>query len=118
MQPQNASPNFVAVLEELDAGYFNQRISAALAATAVAVVNNENKAKTGSVIIELKLSRIGEGAQIRMGHRLSYKSPTKRGYVSESDETETLLYVGRGGKMTVTPDTQMDLIAKQPREVV
>lgn len=112
------APSFVDVFEELDAGILDRKVSAALAQTAMAVVNAENRKHTGKVTLEFELARIGEGAQVTMTHKLTYTRPTLRGKTQEIDTTETLLYVGKGGKLTVTPDTQIDLIPKVKREVV
>ena len=117
MSNETKAPGFVPVLEELDAGIFERKIAHALAETARAVVNAESKKQSGKITIELELTRIGEGAQVQMQHKLSYARPTLRGKIQETDTTETLLYVGKGGKLTVTPDTQMEIFTKQPREV-
>lgn len=113
-----SAPEFTAVYEELDAGIFDRKVSHAMAQTAMAVVNADDKNKKGRVTIEYEIERIGDGAQINMTHKLTYVRPTLRGKVQETDSTQTLLYVGKGGKMTITPDTQMDLIPKTRREVV
>lgn len=115
--PLNA-PGFVDVLEELDAGIFHRKTSHAVAQVALAVVNAESRKQTGKVTLEFNIERIGEGAQVNMTHKLAYQKPTLRGKVNETDETQTLLYVGKGGKMTVTPDTQLELIGKTQREIV
>lgn len=112
------APGFVEVFEELDAGIFDRKVSHAIAQVALAVVNAESRKQTGRVTLEFNIERIGEGAQVNMTHKLAYSKPTLRGKVNETDETQTLLYVGKGGKMTVTPDTQLDLIQKTSREVV
>lgn len=118
MSEPQAAPEFVAVFEELDAGIFNRKVSAALAETAMAVVNAEDKSKKGTVTIQLELERIGEGAQVNMSHTIDVSRPTLRGKIREIDKTQTLLHVGKRGKMTITPDTQMDLIPRVRREIV
>lgn len=118
MTDHTNAPGFVDIFEELDAGIFDRKVSSAIAQTALAVVNAESKKQTGKVTIEFNIERIGEGAQVNMTHKLTYSKPTTRGKVMETNETQTLLYVGKGGKMTVTPDTQLDLISKTQREVV
>lgn len=118
MADHTNAPSFVDVFEELDAGILDSKVSAALAQTALAVVNAESRKQTGKVTLEFEITRIGEGAQVHMSHKLSYTRPTLRGKAQETDTTETLLYVGKGGKLTVTPDTQLDLIQKTQREVV
>lgn len=117
-QTPAAPPDFVPVFEELDAGLFSRKVAAAIAETALAVVNAESAKQTGEVALEFKIARIGEGAQISMTHRLKFSRPTRRGKRSENDVTLTLLYVGKGGKLTVTPDTQIDLFKKEERKVV
>lgn len=118
MTDPTKAPSFVDVFEELDAGILDRKVSAALAQTALAVVNAESRKQTGKVTLEFEIARIGEGAQVTMSHKLSYARPTLRGKVQETDTTQTLLYVGKGGKLTITPDTQLDLIHKTQREVV
>lgn len=117
MADHTNAPSFIDVFEELDAGILHRKVSAALAQTAMAVVNAENRKQTGKVTLELEIARIGEGAQVTMSHKLSYSRPTLRGKAQETDTTQTLLYVGKGGKLTITPDTQLDLIQKTTREV-
>lgn len=113
-----AAPEFTAVFEELDGGIFDRKVSHAMAQTAMAVVNAEDKSKKGTVTLEFEFERIGEGAQINMAHTIKFTRPTLRGKIQETDKTQTLLHVGKGGKMTITPDTQMDLIPRTRREVV
>lgn len=118
MTDQANAPAFIPVFEELDAGIFDRKVSAAMAQTALSVVNADSRQKKGKVTLEFEIERIGDGAQVRMTQKLAYARPTLRGKIQETDTTETLLYVGRGGKMTITPDTQLDLIQKTQREVV
>lgn len=112
------APSFVPLYEELDAGIFDRKVSHAIAQTALAVVNAGEKTKKGRITIELEIERIGEGAQVNMTHTLTYVRPTLRGKTQETDKTQTLLYVSKGGKMTITPDTQLDLIPRTRREVI
>jgi len=81
------------------------------------VVNSDDAKKTGKITIELTLERIGNGAQINMAHKLTYKRPLARGNIVETNETSTLVYCGKGGALTITPDTQLNLIAKIERQV-
>ena len=117
MTDQLNAPSFIDVFEELDAGIFDRKVSHAIAQVALAVVNAESRKQTGKVTLEFNIERIGEGAQVNMTHKVTYSKPTLRGKANETDETQTLLYIGKGGKMTITPDTQLDLIQKTTREV-
>ena len=102
--PQGSS--FRELLGELNAGVFEQKLNAALSACALNTALYGDKGKTGEVVIKLALNRIGESSQVAMKHTLEFKKPTTRGFATEKDTTETPLHVGRGGRLTVTPDNQ------------
>ena len=97
-------------LPDLDAGLFVRKISRALADTALAVVNQDGKAKKGSVTLTFSLARLSDsGNQIVVEHKLAYSRPTKRGRATEQDTTETAMYVGGNGALTLMPFKQGDL---------
>ncbi|HDX9050796.1 TPA: hypothetical protein ROW14_003159 [Yersinia enterocolitica] len=80
-------------LGELDAGIFENKISAALNAAALGVLNNGGK---GKVTIEFDLSRMSnsmEEKRVMIAHKLKFTTPTPRGKSSEEDTTETPMYV-------------------------
>lgn len=97
---------FRELLGELNAGVFEEKLDAALSACALNTALYGEKGKVGEVTIKLTLSRIGESSQVAMKHTLEFRKPTTRGHATEKDTTETPLHVGRGGRLTVTPDTQ------------
>jgi hypothetical protein len=47
---------------------------------------------------------------VQIGHTLKVSRPTLRGKATEEDTTTTPMYVGKGGKMTIAPDAQMDFL--------
>lgn len=96
-------------LPDLDGGVFDQKLSQAVRDAALRVANHENGNVKGKVTVELQISRIGESRQVTMAHKLASTVPTKRGKKSEEDLTQTPLHVGRGGRLTITPDTQTDM---------
>lgn len=98
--------DFTSTLADLDAGVFLQKISKAVRDTAVGVVAHGDKGRKGKVVIELSMQRIGESAQVALAHKLHFERPTKRGKSVEEDTTETALYVGRGGALSIVPETQ------------
>lgn len=98
-------------LQDLDAGVFIQQVSAAFQEVARGVVENDKK---GKVVLTFDLKRIGESHQVTVGHAIDYVSPTRRGSRRENIKTGTVLHVGRGGKLTIMPDTQSDLF-KAPK---
>lgn len=108
-KPINSAPKrtrFAELLGELNAGVFEQKLDAALSDCALNTVIYGEKGKAGKVTITIELARIGESHQVAMKHSLEFRKPTARGFASEKDSTETPLHVGRGGVLTVTPDTQ------------
>lgn len=111
MEPKITS--FTDVLTELDAGTFEEKISRAMADCAEGVVNT---GKTGKIVITMDLKRIAASHQVTVKHAVKFIRPTINGKVTEENATETPLYVGARGKLTVTPDTQEEMFAKRGRE--
>ncbi|WP_454834478.1 hypothetical protein [Rahnella aceris] len=96
--------NVPEFLSELDAGIFENKIAAALG-----VLNNGGK---GKVSIEIDVSRISnsmEEKRVMLAHKLKFSAPTPRGKTSEEDTTETPMYVGKGGKLTIMQEDQGQL---------
>jgi hypothetical protein len=107
--PIDAAPTqteLAILLQDLDAGVFASKIERALSEAALGVSINGGK---GVVHIKFEMKRIGQSAQVVCTHSLSYESPTERGRKTESDATQTPLYVGRGGRLTLVPDAQTDM---------
>ncbi len=103
-------------LGELDAGVFMNKLSAALNDVSQGVINNGNK---GKVVITFDIERLSnsvEEKRVHIKHQLKYTTPTPRGKVSEEDTTETPMYVGKRGKLTIMQEDQGQLftIAGQP----
>lgn len=101
--------DFSETLTELDAGLFVSKLSHAIAECALGVVEHGRK---GKVKIEFTLQRIGDSHQIQLQHALSYRAPTRRGSRTEEDQTSTPLHVGKGGALTIMPDTQSSLFTQ------
>lgn len=96
-------------LGELDAGVFMNKIAAALNNTALGVLNNGNK---GQVVLTFDIDRLSnsvEEKRVNIKHKLKYVTPTPRGKTSEEDTTETPMWVGRGGKLTILQEDQGQL---------
>jgi len=92
--------------EELDAGVFAQKIGHELSQVAASVVNHQ---RAGQIQITLDVKQIGSGHQVAVTHKLRSTRPTKRGKVTEEDETQTPMHVGTGGAMSFFPENQMQL---------
>lgn len=103
---------FLQMVGELNGGTFLEQIVTAFKATALGTVVHGDKGKKGEVTIKFSMSRIGETTQVAVRHTLDFTQPTSRGKRSETGTTETPLYVGRTGVLTVLPDTQQPLFAE------
>lgn len=102
----STSTNLGEVLDELNAGVFASQVGRALSDVAMGVVTHGDKGKKGKVTITFDMTRIGESNQVNVKHSLAYVKPTHRGKSAEDATTETPMHVGRGGKLTLVPDTQ------------
>lgn len=102
--------NVTEFIGELDAGIFENKLSAALSEVALGVLNHD---KVGTVKLEFTLKKMdSDNPQVQIQHKLSYVKPTKRGKSSEEDTTATPMYVHKGGVLSVTPDKeQMPIFA-------
>ncbi|GAB3099858.1 hypothetical protein G8770_03715 [Aestuariicella hydrocarbonica] len=98
--------NVMDFLEELGAGIFKEKLAHALSEAALGTIIHGNGTKKAKVSIELTFKQIGENDQVSISHKLAHITPTKRGKKSEEDTTETAMFVGRGGVLSVS----------QPRE--
>lgn len=88
-------------LSELGGGVFREKLALILSEVALATVTNANGGKKGKVSVEFSMSRVGENDQVIIEHKLSHVTPTKRGKKTEEDITETPMFVGVGGKLTI-----------------
>lgn len=106
--------SFLSTLPELDGGVFLAQLSQAMAEAALAVADWGEKGKKAQVKVEFVLVRIGKSRQVELQHKLSVVRPTRRGKSSEELTTETPLYVGRKGALSIAPENQIDLFRSEP----
>ena len=102
--------NVAEFVSELQAGVFEQQIATAINSVAGSTVEH---GRQGEVVIKLKFKHIPNTAQVNIEHSLSFKKPTKRGSSSEDLTYDTPMYVGKGGKVTIFPQDQMDMLNPQ-----
>tara|TARA_R100001143_G_scaffold62506_1_gene65980 strand:- start:1921 stop:2271 length:351 start_codon:yes stop_codon:yes gene_type:complete len=98
---------------DLDAGVFAEKLGRALSDVALGTVENS---KDGSVTVTFKVKRIAESNQVDVSHKIHSKSATLRGFAQEEDTTRTPMHVGRGGRMTLSPENQGDFFPRPARE--
>ncbi|MGC1547441.1 MAG: hypothetical protein WA777_02835 [Rhodanobacter sp.] len=109
----NKATDITTLFSDLDAGIFVERLSAALRDTALGVVTTGKK---GKVIITLDLSRIGDSSQVSAVHQIKSTKPTLKGRVVEEATTSTPLHVGKGGALSLFPETQTDMFQRMASE--
>lgn len=101
-----------ALLDDLDAGVFREKLGRALTDVAAGVVQH---GKAGDVTIKLSLKQIADSRQVNCDHKLTYTQPTAKGKKSEENTTSTPLYVGRGGTLSLFPEEQGKFDFAQPQ---
>lgn len=92
-----------ALLDDLDAGIFREKVGQALSQVAAGIVAT---GKQGKVTVVFDMKQIDDARQISMTHKVSNIEPTKKGKRTEENTTSTPLHVGRGGKLSLFPENQ------------
>lgn len=98
------------LIGDLDGGALESRLSRVLSDVAAGVIDHDGK---GSVSVTINLSRIGNSYQVMADAVLKYKRPTSKGEVSETNISETPLYVGKGGRLSLLQEEQGQLFGKK-----
>ncbi len=105
--------NVAELLGELNGGTVEQILNIALTDTAA---NVQEFGRDGTVLLKIKLKKIGDSNQVNAIATVDYKMPTKRGNRGEDYAVDTPLFVGRGGRLTVLPETQVGLFTGKTRD--
>lgn len=100
------------VLGEFDGGQFMLILSRSLGTVAAAVVDNKRK---GKISIELDFTLIPNTQQVSITHALKLTRPTTDGEAMEKVKRDTVMHVGKYGKLTVMPESQLELIPRHPK---
>jgi len=104
------STNVNEFIGELDAGVFEEKLSRAISDVAAGIVT---QGKPGKVTVTLDMKQIGTSHQVAIDSKLVYVKPTAKGKVSEENTTQTPMYVGIGGKVTLFPEDQTQMFDKR-----
>ncbi|MBT11382.1 MAG: hypothetical protein CMI02_05025 [Oceanospirillaceae bacterium] len=99
-------PEFI---NDLDGGVFAEKVSHALSDVAAGVIETD---KNGEVTLKFKLGRVGNSHRIQIKHSLTYKVPERNGNYSQENTTESVMHVNRGGRITVFPEDQGQLLTR------
>ncbi len=92
--------NFMA---ELEAGTFKEKLAHMLSDVALGQVIHSSGNRKGKVNIEFSFHQVGDNNQVVISSKLSHITVTKRGNKSEQTTTETPMYVGKGGVLSIDP---------------
>lgn len=103
MSNQSTATDINALLDDLDAGVFREKVARAVSDVALGVVQN---GKAGDVTIKLSMKQIADSRQVHCDHKVTFTQPTAKGKKSEENTTSTPLHVGRGGKLSLFPEEQ------------
>lgn len=90
---------------DLDGGMFDRKLSIALSQVAAAAMDNN---KTGEVTVKFSFSRIPGTHQVQCEHMLKYVKPTMDGKAGEEEKRNTVLHVGKFGRLSLAQPSLMD----------
>ncbi len=114
-QSASAATDVDEFLSDLDGGVFSHKLSIALSQVAAATVDND---KTGEVNIKLTFKRIPGTCQVHCEHTLKFTRPTMDGKAGEEEKRTTALHVGKFGKLSIAPESQMSFMDKSTGEII
>jgi hypothetical protein len=109
-----AATDVAEFISDLDGGVFERKLSTALSQVAAAVVDND---RAGEVKVSFKFERIKGSGQVHCKHELKFIRPTLDGKASEEENRSTPLHVGKNGRLTLMPESQMSFIDKRTGEI-
>lgn len=90
-------------LDELDSGILKDNLGHLISQVALGtMVNAIKNGKKGEIAIKLQFQRLNDD-QIVITHTLGHKTPTGRGYSTETETEDTYMYVARGGACSLVP---------------
>ena len=110
-QNTSAATDVGEFITDLDAGMLDRKLSIALSQVAAASVDHD---KVGKVTLEFTFKRIPGTTQVHCEHLLKFSKPTADGKAGEEEKRTTPLHVGKYGRLSLSPENQLDIFVKQP----
>ena len=101
-------------ISDLDGGTFEHKLSIALSQVAAASYDND---KVGEVSLKFSFKKIPGTAQVHVEHTLKFSRPTLDGKAGEEEKRTTALFVGKYGKLSLAPETQIEFIDRKSGEI-
>lgn len=95
-------------LGELGAGNYEEKLTRSIKETALACMSNN---KAGEITLKFKITPINQ-SQAKITHAIEFKAPTLNGVKTEKNSTETHMYVGTCGKMSLFPENQTQMFTQ------
>lgn len=83
---------------ELEGGIFKERLAIMLTEAALGAVLHNRK---GKVSVNFDISRVNESGQVMVSANMKNTKPTKRGEITEAVKSDTPMWVGKGGVITI-----------------
>lgn len=111
----DAGTDVIAFIQDLDAGVFERKVSLTLSQVAAAVVDND---RVGEVSIKFSFKRIPGTQQVHCEHQLKFSRPTSNGKAGEEEARTTPLFVGKYGRLSLAPESQLSFLDKKTGEIV
>ncbi len=93
---------------ELGAGVFEEKLTRTLRETALAAMQH---CKSGEITLKFKITPINQ-SQAKISHAINSKAPLLHGEKTEKNLTDTHMYVGEKGKMSLFPENQTQMFTK------
>lgn len=106
-QPESRT-NVNDFVGELNAGILVNQLGDTLSEAARATILHGKGTKKGKVTLELTFSQIGDNNQVLVTSKLSKSVPTPRGKKSEENASDTPMYAGKGGVLTIDVPREED----------
>jgi len=88
---------------EQGGGVVEQKLAHLLSETALATVLHGIGKKVGKLGVEFTFTQVGENDQVIVSAKISQSIPTKRGKATMEDSTDTPMFVGKGGVVSINP---------------
>ena len=105
----SAATDVAEFLTDLDGGQFERMLSIAVSQVAAGTCDNDGK---GEVHIKLAFTKVPGASQVVCAHTLKFMRPTADGKASEEATRKTSLHVGKFGKLTLMPESQMTMFTR------
>lgn len=96
-------------INDLDGGVFAEKLSSALSDVAASVITHNKK---GKLTLSFGIAQIGGSCQITVEHEIAYTKPTARGEASEKNKTQTGMYVGPKGAISLFQPDQGQMFTR------